>query len=82
MDGSHERRQKYSPETGNGDDYEYVIVGSGPGGGPLAARLALNGHRVLLIDAGNDEGASLKQQVPALHLQSTEYEPMRWDYYV
>ncbi|MDR3100062.1 MAG: GMC family oxidoreductase N-terminal domain-containing protein [Paraburkholderia sp.] len=34
--------------------FDYVIVGSGAGGGPLAARLALNGRRVLLIEAGND----------------------------
>lgn len=57
-------------------------MGSGPGGGPLAARLALNGHRVLLIDAGDDEGTSFEYQVPALHLQATEYEPTRWDYFV
>jgi choline dehydrogenase len=35
-------------------DYEYVVVGSGAGGGPLAARLALAGHRTLLIEAGDD----------------------------
>jgi choline dehydrogenase len=64
------------------DPYEYVIVGSGPGGGPLAARLAIAGHKVLLIDAGDDQGAALEQQVPALNLASTEYEPMRWDYFV
>ena len=64
------------------DEYEYIVVGSGAGGGPLAARLATYGHKVLLIDAGDDEGSSLQQTVPGLQLQSTEYEPMRWDYYV
>jgi len=39
--------------------FDYVIVGSGAGGGPLAARLALNGRRVLLIEAGDD--AALQQ---------------------
>ncbi|KAF4963347.1 hypothetical protein FSARC_8634 [Fusarium sarcochroum] len=39
--------------------YEYVVVGSGAGGGPLAARLALAGHKTLLIDAGDDQGESL-----------------------
>lgn len=62
--------------------YEYVVVGSGPGGGPLAARLAIAGFKVLLIDAGDDQGTSPLYQVPALNLQSTEYGPMKWDYYV
>jgi choline dehydrogenase-like flavoprotein len=30
--------------------FDYVIVGSGAGGGTLAARLALNGRRVLLLE--------------------------------
>ncbi|KAK1468500.1 GMC oxidoreductase [Colletotrichum melonis] len=62
--------------------YDYVVVGSGPGGGPLAARLAIAGKKVLLIDAGDDQGDSIPYQVPALNLQSTEYAPMKWDYYV
>ncbi len=37
---------------------------------------------MLLIDAGDDQGTSTPYQVPALSLQSTEYAPMRWDYYV
>jgi choline dehydrogenase len=64
------------------EDYEYVIIGSGPGGGPLAARLAIAGFKVLLIDAGDDQGSSYQEQVPALQLQSTEYGPMKWDYFV
>ncbi|KAI9147984.1 alcohol dehydrogenase [Paramyrothecium foliicola] len=62
--------------------YDYVIVGSGPGGGPLAARLAIAGKKVLLLEAGDDQGTSIPYQVPSLNLQSTEYEPMRWDYYI
>lgn len=34
--------------------FHYIIVGSGAGGGPLAARLALAGKRVLLVEAGGD----------------------------
>lgn len=63
-------------------EYDYIVVGSGPGGAPLAARLARGGYKVLLIDAGDDQGNATKQRVPALQLQSTEYEPMRWDYFV
>ena len=33
-------------------DWDYVIVGSGAGGGTLAARLAEAGMRVFLIEAG------------------------------
>ena len=34
--------------------FDYIIVGSGPGGGPMACRLALADKRVLLIEAGGD----------------------------
>ncbi|KAH8694456.1 GMC oxidoreductase [Ilyonectria robusta] len=62
--------------------YDYVVIGSGPGGGPLAARLAIAGKKVLLIEAGDDQGDSIPYQVPALSTQSTEYDPMKWDYFV
>ncbi|RFU78108.1 choline dehydrogenase, mitochondrial [Trichoderma arundinaceum] len=64
------------------DGYKYVVVGSGAGGGPLAANLARNGHTVLLLEAGDDQGSNLNQQVPAFHFKSTEDERMRWDYFV
>ncbi|PSN68536.1 GMC oxidoreductase [Corynespora cassiicola Philippines] len=69
-------------ETRQEATYDYIVIGSGPGGGPLSARLALAGHKVLLIEAGDDQGANVRYQVPALHAQSTEEESMRWDYYV
>lgn len=64
------------------DTYDYVIVGSGPGGGPLSARLALAGYSVLLVEAGDDQGANARYQVPALHAQSSEELGMSWNYYV
>ncbi|KAJ9604841.1 hypothetical protein H2200_010956 [Cladophialophora chaetospira] len=62
--------------------YDYIVVGSGPGGGPLASRLAIAGYKVLLVEAGDDQGDSIWQQVPALQLQASEYTPMSWDYFV
>jgi choline dehydrogenase len=35
-----------------------------------------------LIEAGGDAGNDITPQVPAMMLQSTEYEPQAWDYFV
>jgi len=35
--------------------FEYIVVGSGPGGGPIASNLARAGHSVLLLEAGSVE---------------------------
>jgi choline dehydrogenase len=73
----HARRQ-----TNSTVEYDYIVVGSGAGGGPLASRLAIAGYKVLIIEAGDDQGDSVEQMVPAMQLQSTEYTPMKWDYFV
>ncbi|KAH7136933.1 hypothetical protein B0J13DRAFT_560280 [Dactylonectria estremocensis] len=78
--GKHQRR--HDPLLGKRQDYDYVVVGSGPGGGPLAANLAIAGYKVLLIDAGGDSGDDYTESVPALHLMSTEFEDTRWNYFV
>ncbi|KAJ3456907.1 hypothetical protein MRS44_016930 [Fusarium solani] len=62
--------------------YEYVVVGSGAGGGPLAARLALAGHKTLLIDAGDDQGESLNYTVPAYSARASEDEDIAWNFFV
>ncbi|HEV7681211.1 MAG TPA: GMC family oxidoreductase [Pyrinomonadaceae bacterium] len=68
-------------------DFEYIIVGSGAGGGPLAANLARNGFKVLLLEAGGDPCADsdlgrLMYEVPIFHGLSTEYNECQWDYFV
>ena len=58
------------------------MVGSGAGGSPLAARLALAGHSVLLIEAGDDRGEDIQTTVPATHILSSEYPAISWEFYV
>ena len=61
--------------------FDYVVVGSGGGGGPVAANLASAGFKVLLIEAGY-EYKDLNYDVPAFHSQATQDPEMRWDFYV
>lgn len=62
--------------------YEYVVVGSGAGGGPLAARLALAGHKTLLIEAGDDQGNNVNYTVPAYSALASEDGAMAWNFFV
>ena len=61
--------------------YDYVVIGSGAGGGPLAANLAKAGMSVLLLEAGSD-AEGLTYQVPAFHGLATEDPALRWDFFV
>src|SRR4051794_3624149 len=70
-------------------EYEYVVVGSGAGGGTVAARLAESGRKVLLLEAGPDSRTQpgairmpADYDVPAFHALSSENEAMRWDFFV
>ena len=68
-------------ETPNDAGYDYIVVGSGAGGGPLAANLATSGFRVLLIEAGSDPHP-FTYQVPCFHTQASEDKSMAWEYFV
>ena len=60
---------------------EYIIVGSGAGGGPLAVNLAKAGHKVVLIEAGGEDGDDLIS-VPLFSPLVGEDPRVRWDYFV
>lgn len=71
----------------NGGDFDYVIVGSGAGGGPLAANLARSGFKVLLLEAGGDpcldsDLGRYMYEVPIFNGLATEYNQCAWDYFV
>jgi choline dehydrogenase-like flavoprotein len=85
-----------SAQSRQQEDCEYVVVGSGAGGGTLAARLAEEGRRVVLLEAGGDPmelrggdandpaGNRLPEdyEVPVFHAISTENAAMKWDFFV
>ena len=59
-----------------------MVVGSGAGGGPLAARLAIHGASVLLLEAGDDQGTNPVATTPLFYAASSEYANMSWDFFV
>jgi choline dehydrogenase-like flavoprotein len=78
------------------DAFDYIVVGSGAGGGTLAARLTEAGRSVLLLEAGGDprqlSGTNDYQpginrlpddyDVPVFHGFASENDAMRWDFFV
>src|SRR6516165_3006673 len=80
----------------NQSDCEYIVVGSGAGGGTVASRLALAGRSVLLLEAGGDPrklkgGDPIQPEanrlpadydVPAFHAFASENSAIKWDFFV
>lgn len=62
-------------------DFDYIVIGSGAGGGPVAARLAEAGHTVGLIEAGQAPGHDWFD-VPVLHAFASEHPDISWEYFV
>ena len=76
-------------------DCEYIVVGSGAGGGTVAARLAEAGRTVMLFEAGGDPrelsgGDAISStnrlpndyDVPCFHAFASENEAIKWDFFV
>jgi choline dehydrogenase len=62
-------------------EFDYIVVGSGAGGGPLASRLAMAGMRVLLLEAGGDTTTDT-YRVPCFHGLATEDPEYTWEFFV
>jgi choline dehydrogenase len=60
--------------------YDYIVTGSGPGGGTLATNLARVGYSVLLIEAGDDASNDISTQVLALNNFSNQN--VAWHFFV
>ena len=84
-----------SPNTIRQAAAEYIVVGSGAGGGTVAARLAEAGRTVLLLEAGGDprklsggdavepgvNRLSDDYDVPCFHPFATENDAIKWDFF-
>jgi choline dehydrogenase len=62
--------------------FDYIVIGSGAGGGTLAANLAIAGYQVLVLEAGKDCSGNYYSQVPVFHSLCTEQDDLKWDFFV
>ncbi|KAI2631455.1 GMC oxidoreductase [Hypomontagnella submonticulosa] len=65
-----------------GQEYDYIVVGSGPGGGPLAVDLAKSGHSVLLLEAGSDLSEDPMYKNLGMATAASNDPRSRWDFFV
>jgi len=65
----------------NGDTFDYIVVGAGPGGGPLAAKLAVAQYKVLLLEAGEDY-IDDSIRIPFMFSYAAANPAIAWDVWV
>ncbi|XXH01926.1 hypothetical protein Hte_008288 [Hypoxylon texense] len=64
------------------NEFDYIVVGSGPGGGPLAVDLAKGGHTVLLLEAGDDLSEDPLYEDINRATEASNDPRSRWDFFV
>ncbi len=69
------------PNDPQNPDFDYIVVGSGAGGGPVACNLAKAGYKVGLIEAGQDPDTT-SYPVPVFHTYASEDPEMSWQFFV
>jgi len=62
-------------------DFEYIVVGAGAGGGPVACNLAKAGYKVGLIEAGQEPDTT-SYPVPVFHTFASEDPELSWEFFV
>lgn len=76
--GTHALQYRQTNKT----EFDYIVIGSGPGGGPLASNLARAGFETLLIEAGDDEVADPAANVIQYFASTGIHDNLHWDFYV
>ncbi len=62
-------------------DFDYIVIGSGAGGGPVACNLAKAGYKVGIIEAGQEPNTT-SYPVPIFNAFASEDPEMSWEFFV